>query len=169
MTEQEMIREMLKMQRVLDKAICEQHGTECKENQCRMALLDEVGEFTHELKGSISDEGWCWWKINGKPIDYEKVLEEFVDMVHFALNLHYHWLDWVIMDDDEWEYTPKNLNEDFKTSSLAIQLCSMVTEYVLILEKLFYIGEQMGFTVEQVHEAYKKKNLVNFERLANGY
>lgn len=54
----ELIKEMLQMQAKLDKAIMDEYGLEkLDEENLRMAILDEVGELTHELKGE-----WCWWK-----------------------------------------------------------------------------------------------------------
>ena len=54
----ELIKEMLHMQAKLDEAIMKEYGlTEIDEENLRMAILDEVGELTHELKGN-----WCWWK-----------------------------------------------------------------------------------------------------------
>ena len=44
-----------------------------------MAILDEIGELTHELKAN-----WCWWKKTQAPVDNEKVLGELVDIWHFA-------------------------------------------------------------------------------------
>ena len=54
----ELIKEMLHKQAKLDESIMSAPGlTEIDEASLRMAILDEVGELTHELKGD-----WCWWK-----------------------------------------------------------------------------------------------------------
>ena len=34
---------------------------------------------------------------------------------------------------------------------------------------LFDIGNNLGFTWDEIYKAYKAKNQVNYERLANGY
>ena len=44
------------------------------------ALFDELGELNHELKAK-----WCWWKKTQEPVDREKLLEEYVDCIHFGL------------------------------------------------------------------------------------
>lgn len=78
----DLIKEMLQMQAKLDKAIMEEYGLEeLDEENLRMAILDEVGELTHELKGN-----WCWWKKTQAPVDKEKVLGELVDVWHFVLS-----------------------------------------------------------------------------------
>ena len=72
--EYDLIKEMLQMQKKLDEAIMEEYGlTEIDEENLRMAILDETGELTHELKGN-----WCWWKKTQAPVDKQKVLGELV-------------------------------------------------------------------------------------------
>lgn len=85
--EYELIKEMLQMQKKLDEAIMDEHGlTEIDEENLRMAILDEVGELTHELKGN-----WCWWKKTQPQVDEEKVLGELVDIWHFVLSYQNHF------------------------------------------------------------------------------
>ena len=56
---------MLQMQAKLDKAIMDEYGLdEIDEEKPNMAILDEVGELTHELKAN-----WCWWKKSQAPVD----------------------------------------------------------------------------------------------------
>ena len=67
--EYDLIKEMLQMQVKLDKAIMKEYGLdEIDKENLKMAILDEVGELTHELKGE-----WCWWKKTQAPVDEEKV------------------------------------------------------------------------------------------------
>ena len=52
----ELIRKMLKKQAKLDKAIMKEYGLEeLDEEKLNLAILDEIGELTHELKSN-----WCW-------------------------------------------------------------------------------------------------------------
>ena len=79
----ELIKEMLQMQEKLDESIMKEYGlTEINEENLRMAILDEVGELTHELKGN-----WCWWKKTQAPVDNDKVLGELVDIFHEIFQL----------------------------------------------------------------------------------
>ena len=56
--EYELIKEMLQMQAKLDKSIMSAYGLKkITDDKLAFAILDEVGELTHELKGD-----WCWWK-----------------------------------------------------------------------------------------------------------
>ena len=82
-----LIKEMLHKQAELDKSIMSAYGlTEIDEENLRMAILDEVGELTHELKGD-----WCWWKKTQAPVDMRKVLGELVDVWHFILSWQNHF------------------------------------------------------------------------------
>ena len=73
---------MLHKQAELDESIMSAYGlTEIDEEKLSFAILDEVGELTHELKGN-----WCWWKKTQAPVDDKKVLGELVDIWHFVLS-----------------------------------------------------------------------------------
>lgn len=84
-----LIKEMLQMQAKLDEAIMKEYGLTCiDEEKLRFAIIDEVGELTHELKGN-----WCWWKKTQAPVDRKKVLGELVDIWHFVLSWQNHFKD----------------------------------------------------------------------------
>ena len=80
----EQLKELLEMQRVLDENIYTTHNVKYDEEKTYLALIDEIGELNHELKAE-----WCWWKKNQAPVNKEKVLEELVDVWHFALSIFY--------------------------------------------------------------------------------
>ena len=69
------------MQRTLNENILNEFGEEAMtEEKLELAIIDELGELTHELKGD-----WCWWKKTQKPVDRKRVLEELVDVYHFVM------------------------------------------------------------------------------------
>lgn len=79
----ELIKEMLHKQAELDESIMSAYGlTEIDEEKLSFAILDEVGELTHELKGN-----WCWWKKTQAPVDDNKVLGE-LDYIVYASKLY---------------------------------------------------------------------------------
>lgn len=85
----ELIKEMLQMQAKLDEAIMKEYGLEeIEEEKLNMAILDEIGELTHELKAN-----WCWWKKTQAPVDDARVLEELVDVWHFVLSYQNHFIN----------------------------------------------------------------------------
>lgn len=163
----ELIKEMLKMQAKLDKAIMKEYGLiEIDEKKLSFAILDEVGELTHELKGS-----WCWWKKTQAPVDKEKVLGELVDIWHFVLSWQNHF-----NDSEEGLKTNDYLIKDVeigrafcKSRGVARVLSELPCFSIFKVGDLCAITEYLGFTIEDVYQAYCDKNKVNYQRLKEGY
>ena len=167
--EHELIKEMLQMQAKLDEAIMKEYGlNEINEENLRMAILDEVGELTHELKGN-----WCWWKKTQAPVDDKKVLGELVDVWHFVLSYqnHFNGGENVILNDLIFEKTSDNILNLLMTYEYKLSgtLTDLATLNIYKMERLIAITEYLGFTIEQVYEDYCDKNKVNYQRLKEGY
>lgn len=167
--EYDLIKEMLQMQAKLDKAIMDEYGLdEIDEEKLNMAILDEVGELTHELKAN-----WCWWKKSQAPVDEKKVLGELVDIWHFVLSWQNHFNG--VEDGIKSTCIFKRNHENIlillrnKESNLAETLSVLVVWNWLKLERLTAITEYLGFTIEDVYKAYCDKNKVNYQRLKEGY
>lgn len=165
--EYDLIKEMLQMQAKLDKAIMKEYGlTELDEEKLRMAILDEVGELTHELKGN-----WCWWKKTQPKVDKGKVLGELVDIWHFVLSYQNHF-----NDSEEGLTELELLITEVQINSSSIKFNGLVNFFVYLLNyssskvgDLCAITECLGFTIEDVYKAYYDKNKVNYQRLKEGY
>lgn len=167
--EYDLIKEMLDMQEKLDEAIMKEYGLfYIDEEKLSFAILDEVGELTHELKAN-----WCWWKKSQAPVDEEKVLGELVDVWHFVLSYQNHF------DNGEEELRAEEQMIDyaityfheikvFKTGIIYL-LADLTSINSNKLERLIAITEYLGFTVEQVYSAYCDKNKINYQRLKEGY
>lgn len=165
MTDQEMLNEMLKMQDELNKQIMKEKSLTCiDENELSLAILDEIGELNHELKGL-----WCWWKDTQSLPIREKVLEEEVDIFHFVMTkelIRYKGdIHRIVKDkgiylkyDVDLEQSVRGIKERFKD---LIQDESLAT--------LILLNLRLGFKFSEVYEMYLKKNKVNYERLKNGY
>lgn len=165
----ELIKEMLKMQAKLDEAIMKEYGLkEIDEEKLSFAILDEVGELTHELKAN-----WCWWKKTQAPVDDNKVLGELVDIWHFVLSWQNNFnggeegllTDEQLMekvDDNRWSI------EEYG-NGIVIKLAELSSFSLWKVEPLIAITEYIGFTIEQVYEAYCEKNKINYRRLKEGY
>lgn len=167
--EYELIKEMLQMQAKLDEAIMNEYGlTEINEENLRMAILDEVGELTHELKGE-----WCWWKKTQAPVDDKKVLGELVDIWHFVLSYqnHFNGGENGILNALIFEKTSDNILNLLMTYEykLSETLTDLATWNIHKMERLIAITEYLGFTVAQFYDAYCDKNKVNYQRLKEGY
>lgn len=163
MTNQEMIDEMIKLQRAYDNAVYKEFDCEYDEEKCTLALLDEIGEFNHELKAN-----WCWWKKTQKPVDREKAIEELADVWHFALSLTYHLFDELVKKNKTEHYEFFDVQGE-QSVELSLLYFGLQNNKYYRLENLHAIGLKIGFSLEEVYEAYKKKNKTNWERLENGY
>lgn len=169
MTSTELIKDMLQMQTKLDEQIMKEHNlTEITREQLEMAILDEVGELTHELKGN-----WCWWKKTQAPVDDNKVLGELVDIWHFVLSWqnHFNHGEKGIEDTCMVERNSKARLSYLRNNgvSLTETFCDLVSWEWNKLEGLIAITKYLGFTIEQVYEAYCGKNKINYQRLKEGY
>ena len=167
--EYELIKEMLQMQTKLDESIMNEYGlNEIDEENLRMAILDEVGELTHELKWN-----WCWWKKTQAPVDDKKVLGELVDVWHFVLSYQNHFNDGEngILNALIFEGNSDNILNLLMTNkyNLSETLTDLATLNIHKMERLIAISEYLGFTVEQVYKAYCGKNKINYQRLKEGY
>lgn len=168
-SELRMIETMLKKQDELNLAIMKEYGlTTISKEQIDLSTLDEIGEFTHELKGD-----WCWWKKTQPQVDEEKVLGELVDIWHFVLswqNNHNGGEEGLLTDDELMEKVDDNrwsIEEYGK--GIVIKLADLSYSSFHKVEPLIAITEYLGFTIEQVYEAYCRKNKINYQRLKEGY
>lgn len=165
----ELIKKMLQMQSKLDKAIMKEYGLiYIDETNLSFAILDEVGELTHELKGK-----WCWWKKTQPQVDEEKVLGELVDIWHFVLSWENNFnggKEGLLT----FEQTMKKVDENRWSiegcrNGIVIKLADLASFSLWKVEPLIAISEYLGFTIEQVYKAYCEKNKINYQRLKEGY
>lgn len=164
MNDIEMILNMAEMQKKLDKALLAK-GKKLglidgyDKDRCTFALIDELGELTHELKST-----WCWWKATQSPVNNEKVLEELVDCWHFALSLQ---------NNSEYGINPKYFGYDDESNDILRDIKRVVdgamsanpTTVVPMCE----LTTSLGFSIDDVYLGYLKKNQENYDRIARGY
>lgn len=165
-TKIEMIETMFNMQMALDEAIYKEHNTSHDRDKTKLALFDELGELTHELKST-----WCWWKKTVKPVDNNKVLEELVDCWHFGMSLDYHFENLTaLLLRIEVFLTGANPNMFARSISpkTSYYVTAPMQSHVVTLE-LIRLTFHLGFTIEDVYWMYLTKNAENYERLRTGY
>lgn len=164
MTEIEMILEMASMQALLDNALLKKGRSLGKieyydQNRVIMALIDEIGELVHELKGD-----WCWWKATQKPVDRQKVLEELVDVWHFGLSLD---------NRNKYESLDNRVSllgfPTLKPTYFIVNLIDDAYNNELTIPSLYSLTTCLGFTMEEVYNGYITKNKENYERIEGGY
>lgn len=163
--EYDLIKEMLHKQAELDKSIMSAYGlTEIDEEKLSFAILDEVGELTHELKGN-----WCWWKFTQEPKDEAKVFEEYIDVVHFALMYEIKFGSGCYQYEDiKWNYNKLKTDLGFG-QAYAFSCVISLTRDDNVLAYVIALGLHLGYSIEEIYNEYIRKNEINKERLAKGY
>lgn len=161
----ELIKEMLQMQSKLDKAIMDEYRLDkIDEEKLRFAILDEVGELTHELKAN-----WCWWKFTQEPKDEAKVFEEYIDVVHFALMYEIKFGTGCYMDEDiKWNYNKLKTDLGFG-QAYAFSCVISLTRDDNVLAYVIALGLHLGYSFGEIYNEYIRKNEINKERLVKGY
>ena len=148
------IKKMLKAQKELDAALFEKGGLkEYPIEQIKTAYRVELGEALQEWKS------FKYWKKNKGIIDINKLLEELSDCLHFALSL----------ENEIKNYNYKEVFKYYDKYDLYEIIDKCFTIYGTVLGDTIALGLKLGFTLDQLEEAYYKKNKINWDRIANNY
>lgn len=108
---------------------------------------------------------------------YNPLLEEYVDCLHFILSIGLE-IGYTEFDEEKMnEYfaqVSENEQNDIIGHFIAINyITSCILENEIHYEKAFFeilsLGERLGFTWEQIEDAYYAKNKVNHARQESGY
>lgn len=164
MTIKTQLKEMFTMQKALNEAILKEFGQDSITGEkLQLAIIDELGELTHELKGD-----WCWWKKTQKPVDRKRVLEELVDVYHFVMTF-------------ELIFCPNGIEDILSSYRFYIEtfgegISGRLDNFIINvsyngdkLAQLLYLTERLGFSFDEVYQEYINKNRENYDRLARGY
>ena len=155
---------IFKKQILLDNAIEKEHKVSKSETRDKkiLALIVEIAEFANEV------QIFKYWKKN-KKIDKEKILEEFVDAIHFFVSLGYLFQIDALIE-------PKITSNDQTAQLLSIysalgKLSEKPKKENLIEAFSLYMGiaKLLQITDEDILKSYERKNKINFERIANNY
>lgn len=157
------LEEMFQMQREVDE-LFHRGVYEFPKEQLQLALLDEIGELNHELKPD-----WCYWKKSIKPKEYAKVLEEYVDCLHFVLSLCAEHGDTKFGASHV--YSTCVVESRTKTYTIYFKILQYIgfDNPRQALVWFFRLGNRLGISLDDVYNAYVSKNKVNYERLNGDY
>lgn len=156
---------MFDIQRQLDDIICKNHNLYNKDLVPAKILALEV-----EL-GELANETRCFkfWSNKG-PSSKEVILEEYVDGLHFLLSIGldegFDRAEFHIKDN------PRDLVQQFQEifrKSCNFYQTLKEEDYIELFEGFLSLGQKLGFTWEEIEEAYLLKNQVNHQRQADGY
>ena len=168
-SELRMIETMLKKQDELNSAIMKEYGlATISKEQIDLATLDEIGEFTHELKGD-----WCWWKKSQEPVDRNKAPEELVDIFHFVLIYELLYGKREYFSDSKYNVeNPRNYMPVVQMD-IAYGIASTLTRIVNLVDgRLMYLlalSEHLGFCLHRSKNLYQKSQKRNTKNVLNTY
>jgi dimeric dUTPase (all-alpha-NTP-PPase superfamily) len=157
-----------------------------------LALQVELGECANEWRGfkfwsndqeprkKATKQGKT---ATGKParhlVEHNPLLEEYVDCLHFILSIgielrmNIEDINVALEDFSKWVNIEKQFNYIFHlVSYLPLTVTTRdINEiyYKSLVTNFVGLGQLLGFTWEEVEEAYFNKNKINHERQANGY
>ncbi|WP_339023067.1 dUTP diphosphatase [Spiroplasma endosymbiont of Crioceris asparagi] len=133
-------------------------------NQKAIALIVEFFEFLNETKF------FKYWSSKKNVVDHAKIVEEFVDVIHFAFS---------IGNNLKYDFAKHNFIS--KTSTLEEATLKFVESFTNLIKenttknfssmfnRLFNIAELLKISETEIMEVYLKKNKINIERQDNGY
>ncbi|OZM57932.1 dUTPase [Lottiidibacillus patelloidae] len=159
--------ELYAMQKSLDEKIEKQHGLENKKliQERILALYVEIGELANETR--------CFKFWSTKPAsDREKILEEYVDGLHFILSLGLTFSYEVEQLSEQQQRNDVSLTSLFNTlyETLAkFDKEKTKSNYINLFENFLIIGQKLTFSNEEIIGAYIEKNKVNIVRQRTGY
>ncbi|HEY8891679.1 MAG TPA: dUTP diphosphatase [Clostridium sp.] len=159
------LHKLFQMQDALDHRIQSEHQLEGVPllNKKILALQVELGELANETRC------FKFWSTK-KPSANDVILEEYVDCLHFILSLglekSFDNITLNIQNNNK-ELSQQFLNlyvnvADFITSS-------SIDTYLNIFNNFLVLGNSLGFSDEEIENAYLYKNKINHERQDNGY
>lgn len=161
--------ELFQLQHDLDIRILEEHNLrdESVFSEKILALQVEVSELANETRC------FKYWSNKG-PSPKSRILEEFVDCLHFILSIGISMgfdKDFSCIDihckDDNSDLTKMFINLYIDINDFVV--CSTIDNYKTLFEDFLCIGFHLGFTCEEIENAYYEKNVINHQRQANGY
>lgn len=152
----------------LDQEIIERKHLQHKDLRAMklLALYTELGELAQEVQGL-----WKYWKSHTERDD-EKVLDEFVDCLHFALSIG---LDNHSFYDGSGGGYPV-IEADVATlfDIVYLDLNRFIgsrddDDYKMFIDDLMGLGHFLKLTDDQIYNHYFEKNEINHERQEVNY
>ncbi|TMW71665.1 dUTP diphosphatase [Alteribacter natronophilus] len=161
---------LFEMQKALDRHIEQSKGLADED------LLDRKFLAFHVELGELANETRCFKFWSSKPPSpQEVILEEYVDGVHFLMSIG---IELGFDDDTGRTYrqaeseSGEALADRFNSVIQAVESVRQTRTreaYTRFFDSYTALGSALGFSGEEVENAYLKKNEVNYERQRKGY
>jgi len=122
-----------------------------------LALLDEVGEFTHSVQPL-----WAWWKKT--EMDEQNAIIEIIDVLHFGLSCVLY-----LKQRNIEEILKEDINEE--TLPVSFSLAKFLENATLsnLHNLILALSNFVGVDIERIFKGYFKKNELNHKRVEGGY
>jgi len=152
-------------QRRLDERIIEEKELEGQDllPNIILASLVELAECANEWRG------FKHWSNDQEP--RPKLLEEFVDKFHFVLSIG-NQLGFDKNITSPKQYKELDLINQFIAlfhATASLRWFQKLEHYVTVFNLFLGLGEMLGFTWDQIEQAYFEKNKINHQRQESGY
>ncbi len=161
------IKIIVDMQKVLDGRILNEHK-KMEQDTIRdriLALMVEIGELANETRC------FKYWSL--KPMSRRSViLEEYVDGIHFIVSLgntigHNFSDESFKVDATCSDPTQAFIKVFERITNFANDI--HVSNFTSLWNEYLGLGKLLGFSANDIYEAYKQKNEVNHDRQDSGY
>ena len=157
---------LFEQQKTLDQHIHSQHNVNYEKihNELKLALVVELAETANEIR---SFKFWSTKPSSAKPI----VLEEYVDGIHFITSLCIYYKINPIFDVQEESKFENKIDITNAFIQLFKEACEIdnPNQAQAWYCKYLSFGLRMGFSVDEILNAYDAKNKINHQRQENNY
>jgi dimeric dUTPase (all-alpha-NTP-PPase superfamily) len=153
---------LFEKQRELDERIVKEHELDPKIFDWK---IDAIRVELHELENEVRHfKKWS----KDQSMRTGKALVEYVDVLHFMIS--YSISIGVTIQSIDTSFKCQTVTEQFREIAYQLSMLYIREEKFLdTFQLILGLGEMLGFTWEQIEQAYYSKNQVNHERQANGY
>lgn len=152
-------------QKKLDDRINEIHPAQEGESRLTkkvLAFIVEVSELANEWRG------FKFWSNNQEPTN--RILEEYVDGLHFLLSIGLEQgKTSVKLFTRPTQVDVVDCFLDIYTSAVEMDMRCKYDDYDILFNDYLLLGEMLGFTEDEIEQAYFRKNKVNHQRQEDGY
>lgn len=160
------ITEIVEMQKVLDNRIFDKFGLKAIDtlDDRKLALVVELAELANEVRC------FKFWSVK-KRSEQEIILEEYVDCLHFVISIGITLdVDFSTLSFDCETQLSSITNQFLKVMSLTNTLSVDNKEvFYELYKELMVLAYNLGFSDNEIMDAYKKKNELNHTRQTNNY
>lgn len=160
------IEKLFQIQKQLNDRIIQEHQLEGEDlfTEVQLAFLVELGELANETR--------CFKYWSRKPSSKrEVILEEYVDGLHFVLTLGLALRYTNVIIKQTYSYLETMTEQFLEVMKQTHELNRERSDenYQRLVDSFLGLGQQLGFSYEEIEEAYLAKNKVNHQRQDNGY